>query len=173
VHSPANVVYGLQVEGAQTFGPFINRNHFAEYVNCCICLGLGLFLANLQHSRGEYAAEGRLRPTQYFTHPLADILQHPAAAWVLFPVALGMAGVLASLSRGGILALGVAAVAGLFALRRKGWHVLVPLITIPLIAVAVLAWYGAEPTLQRLDQEHLANEGRIPIWKASWEAVKR
>jgi O-antigen ligase/tetratricopeptide (TPR) repeat protein len=174
VRSPANVVYGMTVEGAQTFGPFINRNHFAMYVNCCVCLGMGLFLANLQRARGEYAAEQRNRfsPTQYFTNPLTDILHHPSAAWVLVPIAVGITGVLASLSRGGMLALALAAVLGALALRKKGRHVVIPLIAIPLVALGILAWYGAEPTLQRIDQEHLATEGRFTIWRASWEAIK-
>src|SRR4029079_12501408 len=79
----------------------------------------------------------------------------------------------ASLSRGGILALVIGMVAGFFALRRRGLSALIPVIVIPLLALGILTWYGLEPTLQRLDQQNLATEGRFPIWRASWDAFLR
>src|SRR5205823_3949688 len=42
--SPGNTIYWNYPTEGQVFGPFINRNHFAFYLNLCIALGSGLLL---------------------------------------------------------------------------------------------------------------------------------
>jgi O-antigen ligase/tetratricopeptide (TPR) repeat protein len=173
VRSPEDHVYGIHVEGSQVFGPFINRNHFASYVNFSICLGVGLFLASMEKRRQEAIS---YRPTpkevsvssQYRLDPLLELLQHPKAMWLLAPVAVCMTAVATSLSRGGVVSLAIGLAVILFCMRRRAATSYLPLLVILVIAGGLLVWYGAEPTLQRFDQEHFAGEGRFNIWRAAW-----
>lgn len=172
VRAPSYTVYGISVPG-EAFGPFINRNHFASYVNFCICLGLGLFLTSMQRRGGSYrtTAAGQRVPVSYSTGGFSEILQHPEAVWLLIPVAVCITAVLASLSRGGILSLLVAmGIAGLTWRRRYGSQNVWAMLAIPVVALGILLWYGATPTLERIEQEHTSTEGRFAIWKAGWDA---
>jgi O-antigen ligase/tetratricopeptide (TPR) repeat protein len=168
------MIYGIQVPGV-SFGPFINRNHFCSYVNFSICLGLGLFLSIMQQSTRPYDSSMRSQntPSRYTLSYWSEILQHPQAVWLLIPVAVCMTAVMASLSRGGILALGAGLTLAIFAWQRRGSSQAVWLfLTIPVIAFGLLFWYGAAPTLQRIENESLANEGRFAIWQASFDVFR-
>lgn len=169
-----NLIYGYPVTGVP-FGTFINRNHFSSYVNFCIFLGLGLFLSTMQRASGAYDVSntGQKMPMRYSISVWSEILQHPQAVWLLIPITVCITAVLASLSRGGILALGVGLVLAILAWQRRGgsrgiWWFL----AIPALAFALLCWYGAAPTVQRLDDDSLAQEGRFTIWKASFDAFR-
>ncbi len=175
VRSPGYSIYGFEVPG-DPFGPFINRNHFASYVNFSVFLGMGLFLTSLKTRVGEYrrTISGQKIPVSYSTGSFSDILQHPQAVWVLIPLAVCVTAILASLSRGGILALTVGMGLALLVWRkRQGTQNILALLAIPLVALGILLWYGATPTLERIEQEHTATEGRFGIWQAGWEAFTR
>ena len=57
--SPHNVVYGAILTQGEVFGPFVNRNHFAFYVNLCIGLGVGLLLSSKPVAWREFVHEPR------------------------------------------------------------------------------------------------------------------
>ncbi|HMP18438.1 MAG TPA: hypothetical protein PKD72_15540, partial [Gemmatales bacterium] len=82
VRGPGYTIYGFDVPG-EPFGPFINRNHFASYVNFSIFLGIGLFLTSLKTKANEYqrTISGQKAPVRYAASSLTDILQHPQALW--------------------------------------------------------------------------------------------
>lgn len=175
VRAPSYTIYGISVPG-EAFGPFINRNHFASYVNFSIFLGLGLFLTSMQRKAGAYrvTAAGQKVPVSYSTGGFSEILQHPEAVWLLVPIAVCVTAVMASLSRGGILSMLVAlGLAALVWKRRNGSQNLWAILAIPLVALGILLWYGATPTLERLDQEHTSTEGRFNIWQAGWSAFRK
>lgn len=169
-----NTIYGVPMPGT-VFGTFINRNHFSSYVNMCIFLGLGLLLSAMQRATGSYeiSTAGQKMPVRYSVSLWSEILQHPQAVWLLLPITVCMTAVLASLSRGGILALAVGLVLAILAWQRRGgsrgiWWFL----AIPALAFALLTWYGASPTMQRLDDEVLAQGGRYTIWTAAFDAFR-
>lgn len=169
-----NTIYGFPVPGT-AFGTFINRNHFSSYVNFCIFLGLGLFLSTMQRATGAYevSLSGQKMPMRYSVSLWSEILQHPQAVWLLIPITVCITAVLASLSRGGILALGVGLVLAILAWQRRGgsrgiWWFL----AIPALAFGLLSWYGANPTIQRLDDDVMAQGGRYTIWTASFDAFR-
>lgn len=175
VRSPGYTIYGFEVPG-ECFGPFINRNHFASYVNFSVFLGIGLFLTSLKIQVGQYqrSISGQKMPVSYSTGSISDILQHPQAVWILIPVAVCITAIMASLSRGGILSLFVGLGISIFVWRkRQGTQNVLALLAIPLVALGILIWYGATPTIERLEQEHTATEGRFAIWRAGWEAFCR
>jgi O-antigen ligase/tetratricopeptide (TPR) repeat protein len=175
VRSQTTMVYG-QFVVAEVFGPFINRNHFPSYVNFCICLGLGLFLRSMQGRGGKYqrSTGGQKVPVSYATGGWSEILQHPLAVWVLIPVAVCITAVMASLSRGGILAMVVALVmAALLWRRRTSTQSAMAILLIPVLALGILLWYGAAPTIERFENEEYTEEGRFTIWKASLAAFQQ
>jgi O-antigen ligase/tetratricopeptide (TPR) repeat protein len=172
VRSPGYTIYGFYVPG-DPFGPFINRNHFASYVNFSVFLGLGLFLTSLKTRVGEYrrTISGQKAPVSYSSGGLTDILQHPQAVWILVPLTVCVTSILASLSRGGILAMAMAMGLALLVWRRRaGTQNLAVILVIPLVALGILFWYGASPTIERIEQDHASTEGRFAIWKAGWDA---
>ena len=52
-----NLYWRIAVTNGAVFGPFVNRDHFAFYINLCIGLGLGLLLS-LRESRPKLREGG-------------------------------------------------------------------------------------------------------------------
>ena len=157
VTSPRHVVFWNNETGGQVFGPFINRNHFAFYLNMCICLTGGLLA-------GYWLVRRSSR--QFSWHAL---LRHGPSMWLGAFLVLMLISVAFCLSRGGLLALFLSCLAAL-AVRwtnttRRSW--LEPVVTVlVLTGGGLLAWY----VLPRLDPRLAplwhgnASEGRISFW---------
>ena len=115
----------LTIRG-DSFGPFVNRNHFAGFVELTLPVGLGLML---------------FRGISSELLPLATVL-------TIVPVgALVLSG-----SRGGIIgfALELCVLAVLARTRRAGEGPrMIALATVALAALAVVAWIGAGKAVQR------------------------
>src|SRR5581483_1486265 len=95
--APHLVFWGIET-GGQVFGPFINRNHFAFFVNICVCLTGGLLAGYwLGRARDDVSWQ--------------DLVKHAPTLWLGFGGLLMLVGLAFCLSRGGLLALfvGVAA----------------------------------------------------------------
>lgn len=115
----------LNIEG-DSFGPFVNRNHFAGFVELTLPVGLGLMIF-----RG---VSGEMIPL------LAVLTIVPASALVL------------SGSRGGIVGLGleICVLAAMARRRRPGEGPQMAAVgAVALAAVAVVAWIGAGKAIQR------------------------
>ena len=83
-----NIVYWRIATDGAVFGPFVNRDHFAFYINMCIGLGLGLFLS-MPASRPKLH-EGRI----------FALLLHPESLWALAALATMLGASLFCLSPG-------------------------------------------------------------------------
>jgi O-antigen ligase len=94
-------------------GTFVNRNHFACHLAMALCCGLGLVLEELRRARGR----GRWIDLVSATGPRAGLLA--------LQFAVGLAGLLTSLSRAGITLglafLGTTLVAGKLSASQRGW----------------------------------------------------
>ena len=151
-------------------GGFTNRNHFAQF----IALGIGPLIWWLQTElrRFNKTSEPRgLSPRQ--TSPQDKPGGSPAIG--LLAVGLGVAvfAALMSLSRGGAMAVTVAAVVCLAVLHRGslvGRKTLLAVAGAGLLAGAFLHVYGYELVSQRLDDfgsiKELDNGGRSRLWRA-------
>jgi O-antigen ligase/tetratricopeptide (TPR) repeat protein len=162
---------------AMPFGPFINRNHFAAYINVCIALGIGL-LAWLGPTEQD-------RKQRYMVKPNAPmeqrevwgtlfspfvVLHSPAQLWTLVGVGLMTAALMCSLSRGGFVSLVVALIATMC--LRLNWpprirRLEVLLIPIVLI-VGLFAFIGFRPLESRLGTIFSAStltDTRWAMWK--------
>ena len=141
-----------------SYGPFVNRNHYPDYAALCAGGGLGLLVA---------------RPTD------GDWLT-PRRLLVLAAVGFVLLSVPPSLSRGGILST-VAAGAGAWVLSRVGrddvaggWGrlMLAGAVGLALVAAATLGTSAVEARFSTLgDRDTLTTEGRFSTWRNVLAAV--
>ncbi len=150
--APRNMVYWTMPALGEVFGPFINRNHFAFYVNICIGLSLGLLSRRLRSDRRGF---------------LGAILADPLTPWLLTGSAVMLTALALSLSRGGLLALlGAVAMVGLLT-RRSASTAPQLWLALPLLTCGLLIWFG----LDRLEDRFGAlwrgaamSDDRWPLW---------
>jgi O-antigen ligase len=158
------------VAESSPFGPFICRNHFPFYVNICIGLGAGLLLARRHDSAAD--AESPLRSW----NPL-ELLRDPAALWIGLALALMVAAVAFSLSRGGLIALacGVGACLLLRAARSSRPARWGGVLLIAALALGLLAWLGVGPLRTRLEslwEGNALQDERAALWAHTWRAIQ-
>lgn len=156
-------IYGLWLppgdQGGNTvFGPFSNRNHFAAYMLMAGAASLDLLLRAFRRYRRRVGTRVRLR--RWLVG-----LQSPEGTSFLFallPGVTSVAGLVASTSRGGVLAflggLGVAGLALPARTRRVALGVCVALL------VLVVAWFGAGPLNTRFSRLPQEAKGRSLVW---------
>ncbi len=168
--NPSQIYWLRQPQFAVPFGPFINRHHFAGYMELTLALPLGLLVS------GAIAVERRLL--------------------YIFAVVIMSAALVLTGSRGGILSLGaevlfIAAIAGLVRRHKsKGEaeeseasqsRVRAALVRVGVgfaLVVALLAgavWLGGEESLARLFGTVNADDptsGRVQFWRGTWGAIK-
>jgi O-antigen ligase/tetratricopeptide (TPR) repeat protein len=174
--SKRTTVYGFESAG-EVLGPFINRNHFASYLNLCLTLGVGLLLT-LGPSEGERRRRMVQKPNALGEQDIDDaaffspfaVLHSPAQMWVCVGLAVTLAGVLGSFSRGGAVSLVVGIVAaGAASLSAGGPRVrrLELLILPAVVLIGILAWTGIRPLESRLStlwQGGAFDKSRWSMW---------
>jgi O-antigen ligase/tetratricopeptide (TPR) repeat protein len=172
---PGTLYWRYPAASGQVFGPFINRNHFACYMNLCIGMGVGFVLSRgARRARGQRrssvrrhwlpSAAGELR----WLASVRDLVNDPAALAACCALALMVSSVAFSLSRGGCLALlgGVAVFVGVMALRSpRRLRLGAALVTVA-AAVALASWFGYGLIKARLATvwEGEAFADRLPLW---------
>src|SRR5579875_739511 len=165
--APPKTVYWVYPALGNVFGPFINRNHFPDYVNMCIGLGMGLLVSldRRGHSFASWEQENSLMQTWH----------NPRALWICAALGLMVSAVAFSRSRGGLLALvGAAVLCGALGQLRLGRSFrLGSLLLIAGIVVALSTWFGIGLLKDRLAtlRSEEAYEGRIPVWLRSLSIV--
>ena len=163
----ARRIYGFfrPWESDSFYGPFVNRNHFAGYMLLVVPVALGLLAdawrAYSHHVGGQPTARRRL---------LA--LSTPAGSDLLLaalPPLAGIAALVASTSRGGILAFVGGLVLGAVGLRsRRG----TPAWVAALVFVAMtLSWFGLERLQVRFARANAESAGRTVVWRESLAAM--
>lgn len=169
--NPSQIYWFRQPKYALPFGPFINRHHFAAYMELTIALPLGLLVS------GAIAVERRLL--------------------YVFAVVIMSAALVLTTSRGGIVSLAaevlfIASIAGFVRHRKdKGEteeseaarsRVRSALVRVGIgfaLVVALLAgaaWMGGEESLARLFGTVNADDptsGRVQFWKGTWGVIKQ
>ena len=168
--NPSQIYWFRQPKFALPFGPFINRHHFAGYMELTLALPLGLLVS------GAIAVERRLL--------------------YIFAVAIMSAALVLTTSRGGIVSLGaevlfIAGIAGLVRRKNKGEsdeseaaqsRVRSALVRVGLgfaLVVVLLAGatlLGGEESLARLFGTVSADDptsGRVQFWQGTWSVIKQ
>jgi tetratricopeptide (TPR) repeat protein len=187
-HDPSTgdplVYWAYRAPGA--FGPFINRGHFAAYMNLCIALGVGLLYwlgPSEQDRKQKYmvkpmAANEQREVFGWLFSPFS-VLHAPAQLWALVGVGLMTASVICSLSRGGVASLFIALIAAVC--LRLQWPLrfrrLEALLVPALLVLGLFAWVGFRPLETRLSSLFSgvgsAGSTRWPLWNDLMHLVPR
>ncbi len=174
--SPERVIYWVLRTDGGVFGPFINRNHFAFYMNLCIGLGAG-YLFSQWNSLGISTPIGsdpsRLaKPEGNWMDFCSNILNRPHLLGLCVMLALMIGTVVFCQSRGGAFALlaGIL-VTGVVHLRTSGrWsHLAIPLLFMALV-LPFVAWFGMDPMHNRYASVwsgKAAEDDRWSVWYRS------
>lgn len=141
-----------------TFGPFVNRNHFAAYMLMLAPCCLGLFAAAWR----RYAARvGERAPLRRWLVVLSGDAG-TASLYALVPALATVGALIATQSRGGLLAFAGAQGLAAVALRSRR--------RLPLWALAgvflatTLSWYGLERLEIRFGSAERDAPGRTEVW---------
>jgi O-antigen ligase len=135
------------------FGPYVSRNHFAGYLAMAIPLAVAFAAEAAARVRRSWRT--RKRGWVALGEPAGAALARRAAAAVVLVV-----GLLASHSRGGLLAFGAGAIAVVLLLRR--WRALV----LPILAVVVVVgflWVDVSATRAAFATRSL-RQSRLALW---------
>ncbi len=171
-----NRVYGVYETRGATFGPFIDRNHFAAYLNMCLALGMSVLLtsgpSDLDRKRSLMQKPNALLEQdsdQVAVFSPLSVLHSPAQLWVCAALALMLAALVCSLSRGGVgsLLLALALAVGLRLTRGPRVRRLEFLVLPALLFLGLLAWLGFRPLETRLASMwngDALGDTRWPLW---------
>jgi len=173
-------------QGGSPFGPFVNRNNAAGYLNLCLACALGMVVWAFQRSGFLGVTAPRVHAFSP-RHPaprrrslgLADFiarLNGYSAVAVVF-ASLIVAGVICSLSRGGIIALvsaiGLTSVIALASRRFSGRRVWAAIVVLG--GLGLVGWVNAgdavRARLATLLERAAFEEGRMGHWRDAMKAV--
>ncbi len=161
-------IYGFfeSLEGGSPYGSFVNRNHFAGYMLLVLPVSLGL----LADAWRAYAR--RVGESANARRSLVGLQTREGTALVYaaLPPFLGIGALLASTSRGGILAFFAALALAAFGVRsRRG----TPAWAAALVFTAVaLTWFGLERLEVRFLRATDDAPGRTVVWGESVAAMR-
>jgi hypothetical protein len=162
--SGTRLIYGVfqPLEGdAAAFGPFVNRNHFAGYMLLIVPLAFGRCARAWQRYNGRVGRRPNWRRRLI-------ALQSPEGSRLVYasiPAVATAAALVASGSRGGLLALvGSLLLAGVALRRRSGlaaWFFAFVLVG------TVVSWWGFEQVGERLARAPGDRGSRTVVWRDS------
>jgi len=153
-------------EGAEPFGTFINRNHFATWVIMATPACVGYAIAQLYVSATD-------DPTHHWTARLVSVFDGRALV-LLFAGILMTVALLVTLSRSGLLGLTAATVFVVLVgsrqidRRRRRW--LGAYVTAA--AIIVVAFADTDALVQRFNQAVATSSGRIAIWRETLPLIE-
>jgi O-antigen ligase/tetratricopeptide (TPR) repeat protein len=163
-------------QGGQPFGPFVNRNNAAGMLNLgAAAAAAWAFLAAAPRFGRSFRRTTDDAVSLRGGGP--DEESRPGLILSVIVLVAVCAGVLAALSRGGILAFGAAVVAALLVLmqsRRSRLAISVEFVVQPQVALTI-GWFGFGKEIRTRFREltsYTAKEGRIPHWTETMGAVK-
>ena len=153
-------------EGAEPFGPFINRNHFGTWATMVTPLCLGFAFARLHLTDDE---PGRRRIGAVFRVAVDDQVVLAALVGCLLTVGMVM-----TLSRSALAGLGVAFLVLLLGggprldRRRRRWLTACAILS----ALAIVLLANVPAVFQQVDQTLTSSSGRLVIWAESLPIVR-
>jgi O-antigen ligase/tetratricopeptide (TPR) repeat protein len=170
------LIYGVY-DAAQPFGPFVNRNHFAAYMNLCIALGVGILVwlgPTEQDRKQRYmvkpnALDEQREALSAVFSPLT-VLHSPWQLWTMVGLALMLGATVVSLSRGGFAALFIALIITMC--LRLSWPIRIRRLEVLLVPavliVGLFAWIGFRPFETRLTTllkvGETTSDARLSLW---------
>jgi O-antigen ligase/Flp pilus assembly protein TadD len=164
--APSTTLYWVFPSPGEVFGPFINRNHYVDYIALCMGWTLALLLVSKNQGGGK--------PNDYASGAF-DFLAKPVPLAATFGLGLMALSVLFSLSRGGTLAVFLAALGvwfGLLDSRMRRTSRLFVLLFAASVGGGAL-YFGLAPIENRIHSTRNANapDDRIPLWRGALSQV--
>jgi O-antigen ligase len=163
-----NYIWTYKVGSEMARGTFINRNHYALFLDLALCAGLGYL----------YYRSSRLVLGQNLT--VRRVLAAPGSAklaWIILWLALIGLALIMSMSRIGIIALfgAIGMIAAVGKSAEKGRRTAVLGISLLFAIVSLALYTGIDAVLERYEQISVAGyleKDRIPIWRDAWKLVQ-
>ena len=159
-------------QGGNPFGPYVNRNHFAGYMEVVIPLTIGYLLAQSPLRREPISLRGRFL--------LWTSAQTSKSILLMFAAMFMAASLLLTGSRGGLVSFAGSMV--FFAVmirmkatsRRKGSRVVLALSALALIAAVWIGGNSAFLSVERLEKgiEEPSTEQRLVLWQDTLRIAK-
>jgi O-antigen ligase len=164
-------IYGLwQPEQAgESFGPFVNRNHFAGWMLMAIPLTLAYFSARISRGTAHLKPAWRNR-LLWLSSPEAN--QTILVGFAAFAMAVAL---MFTMSRSGILGLMAGLTLAGVALGRRGTTGAERAAAAGLlifVAVAAIWWTGLDRLVLRFSEREAAGGGRLGIWADTWRIAR-
>ncbi len=157
---------------AHPYGPFVNRNHFAGYINLLIPLGIGM--AMYEAERVGMATKSRLKVLKRI---LFDEKGSRAFVFVFVSIIMAVA-LFLSLSRGGMISfVGALFFMSLLLVSRRSIRRRAVTIVFISCILGLITWFGWDPIIHRLETfKYLARqpqaEWRLTVWRDTIEMFK-
>ena len=154
---------GIKSDLNHIWGPYINRNHFAGYLEMAVPLAIGMLLYQL----ARRATHGNLSPGRAIMAAVSS-QRISRLIFIALAVIVMVAGVFMCVSRGGILGFTVSSLFLVMMARsrrtlRKQTFLLLAIGLIIVLAVVVAAWGGIAGRFEQLaDSDGVA---RYHVWK--------
>jgi O-antigen ligase len=157
-------------QGGQPFAAFVNRNNAAGYLNLCLAAAAGFLAWTFWRPSSHISYDASGEPETVRSHRF--LLQTPQLFAGLLCI-VTMAGVCASVSRGGVLSAALAGLAVLLLLAvRRGARVAAWAAGVGSIFCAcLLGWLGLADSLAQRFEEKISSSTRWENWKDAWRAV--
>jgi O-antigen ligase len=156
--------------GASPYGPFVNRNALASWLAMALPLVIGYALARHESRRGR--GHGRSRREEAIPGTAIDSTQ----LWLAGSAILMTGGLLASMSRAGILGGGIGLIAFVLVSRRRfgGTRAFLSMLAGLVVLVVLASAYANLNTLalRLTETTELGPWGRVAIWRDTWRMVR-
>jgi len=158
--------FPTEVEGPQPFGPFVNRNHFATWTIMAIPLCFGYLAARL----------GAHKPVPKHSSIRRKVVGaiDPRTAWLTAAGGAMLVALMLSLSRSGVLALGVSAAITFILARhhmeRRHRRLVIGATIVVLVVGAI--WADLPALARRAAGTRTALSGRFTIWQETVPIVR-
>lgn len=153
-----------------SFGPYVNRNHFAGLMEMLIPVGIGMCIYLLPPVRKRYGHKALL--SEFLTHAHSNRLILSFAGVIIM-----ITGLFLSLSRGGIVGFFLSMVflgTMLFfknSTKNKGWVIVISFF----IVLLSVSWFGWTPIVKRfleISNKDGSTVSRVHNWKDSSEIIR-
>jgi O-Antigen ligase len=168
-----------KVPPSSAFGPFVNHNHFAGYVEMIVPVAVAMIFILSDGWRGDRSGSQDMIPTGRFALDLRAP-RNSEGTWgkvvlLLFATTVLLVSLLLSLSRGGILS-SLASGLVLFGLLWRGHRSRRILWTIgiclPVIVVGLIVWIGGNAVRERMsDLREIKTEASFRSRVIIWETI--
>jgi O-antigen ligase len=165
----ARLIYGIfaPIESETFFGPFVNRNHFAGYMLLVAPMALAVLARAHRHYQWRVGAQPNSRRRLV-------ALASPEGAGLMLAVVPALASIsalVASTSRGGMLAFGLSLVlAGIGLRRQRGVS---PWLFAVALGLMAITWFGLDRLEVRFRASAADSAGRTVVWRESLGMLRR